>query len=101
MGQRLDLHALLLALLESDHVYFQRPANVQMQYPAIVYKLDEILTEYANNNPYSRAKRYQVTVIDPRPDSPIFDKVGNLPTASFDRAFVADKLNHQVFNLYF
>ena len=101
MAPRLELQALLKTVLGSDHVYFQPPPNVQMQYPAIVYKLDEIDTKFANNKPYSRAKRYQVTVIDPSPDSPIFDKVGELPTSSFERAFPADNLNHQVYNLYF
>lgn len=99
MGDRLELHALLKELTE--HVYFQPPANVQMQYPCIVYSRDAADTLFAGNNPYRYTKRYQVTVIDRNPDSPIPDKVAVLPMCTFQRFFTADNLNHDVFDLYF
>ena len=101
MGQRSELHALLKTLLGSDHVYFQTPADLQMSYPCIRYELDDIDTDHANNKPYGRRKRYQVTVIHADPDNDIHDKVGQLPTSEFDRAFVAKRLNHFVYTLYF
>lgn len=97
---RLQLHSLLLGLLGSENVYFQPPSNVEMLFPAIVYRLDNARTEYADNYPYSNTKRYQVTVIDRNPDSLIPDKVAALPMNSFNRFYVVDKLNHYVFNLY-
>ena len=45
MAPRLDLQKLLVELLGSDNVYFQPPPSVQMNYPAIVYKLDDEKTE--------------------------------------------------------
>jgi hypothetical protein len=97
---RLQLQQLLEDILGSRNVYFQPPPNVVMQFPAIVYRRDNARTEYADNNPYQNTKRYQVTVIDRNPDSDIPDKVARLPMCSYNRFFVVDNLNHDVFNLY-
>jgi hypothetical protein len=72
-----------------------------MQYPCIVYQRYNALTTFANNLPFRRVKRYQVTVIDLDPDSPIPDEVAKLPMCVHNRFFVANNLNHDVFNLYF
>lgn len=101
MEKRLQLQTLLESLLGTRNVYFQPPANVQMQFPAIIYELDAIWVEHASNLPYTRKKRYQVTVVDRNPDSTLPDKVGELPLSAFSRRFVVDNLNHNVYNLYF
>ena len=101
MGQRLDLQSLLETLLGSDKVYFQPPPNVQMTYPCMVYKRDDIDAKHADNHPYSLMKRYLVTVIDEDPDSDIHEKVAALPHASYLRNFVTQNLNHDVLTLYF
>ena len=102
MGQRLELQSLLEEIAgDGGHVYFQPPANVQMQYPCIVYNRDRAVTQFADDNPYRYTKRYQVTVIDRDPDSEVPDKVAYLPTCTHSRFFTADNLNHDVFNLYF
>ena len=96
---RLDLHAILLTIV--DHVYFQPRVNIELEYPCIIYKRDSADTKFADNRPYRRKKRYQVMVIDEDPDSPIPDKVADLPSCVFDRHYTAGYLNHDVFNLYF
>ena len=101
MGTRLELQAVLEVLLGSSNVYFQPPTNVELQYPAIVYKKDQVDSVFADNIPYRRVKRYLITVIDPSPDSLIPDKIGNLPQNRFVRHFVVKNLNHDVFTLYF
>lgn len=101
MGLRLQLQALLETILGSDNVYFQPPANVQMEYPCIVYNRDSAETLFADNNPYRFTKRYQITVIDRNPDSKIPDQVGELAMCLHDRTFVTNGLNHYVFTLYF
>lgn len=98
---RLLLHDILVDLLGSDQVYFQPPENVNMLYPAIVYKRDLANTQFANNFPYRRAWRYQVTVIDQDPDSPIPDKVAELPMCTHSRSYPANQLHHDVFDVYF
>jgi len=72
-----------------------------MKYPAIVYSLDDIDTRHADNTPYKMAKRYQLTVMDRSPDSPLVMKVAGLPSCSFQRWFAADGLNHWVYTLYY
>lgn len=99
MGQRLQLQTLLESL--GIKVYFQPPSNVKMEYPCIVYQLDDVDTKFAGNAPYSRTKRYQVTHISRNPDSDVPDKIAALPMSTFSRFFVADNLNHTVYSLYF
>lgn len=101
MAQRQLLQNLLKALLGSDHVYFQPPPSVNMQYPCIVYERDRVETDFADNVPYKHMKRYQITIIDRNPDSLIPDLIAALPMCSFDRRFTADGLHHDVYNLFF
>lgn len=99
MGRRLDLHAIFLDI--TPKVYFQPPADVQMEYPCIVYQRDFADTKFAGNRPYSYTQRYQVTLIDPNPDTDILAKIAALPLCLFDRNFATSGLNHDVFILYF
>ena len=101
MGQRLQLQDLLEDIAGSGQVYFQPPANVQMNYPCIVYKRDLAITRFADDSPYRYTKRYQITVIDRNPDGEIPDKIAALPMCLHNRFFTADNLNHDVFNIYF
>lgn len=101
MAPRLELHAILVDLLGSENVYFQPPPTVQMDYPCIVYGRDDADTEFADNRPYSVKVRYQVTIIDQNPDSIIPGKVAQLSSCTFNRFFTADKLNHDVYQLFF
>ena len=98
---RSQLHDLLMVILGSNRVYFQPTINTRMTYPAITYKRDDARTFHADNRPFHVKKRYLVTVIDKDPDSVIPDKVAELPTASFERHFTADDLNHDVYTLFF
>ena len=91
---RKDLHKILVKILGSNNVYFNPPDNVRMSYPAIVYNLDDIDNQHADNNVYCQRKTYNVTVIDSNPDSKISEEISLLPIASFDRNFRADGLNH-------
>jgi len=99
MAPRLELQTLLESITEN--VYFQPPSNLRMVYPCIVYQLETVRSEYADNRPLWHTKRYQVTVIDRNPDTELPDKVVELPMSEFSRAFMADDLNHYVINLFF
>ena len=99
---RLKLHEKLCEILGSRNVYFQPPASVKMQYPAIVYNLKDIDPKYANNLVYTRFFCYAITVIDRNPDSEIVDEISQLPMCSMDRpSYASDGLNHFVFTLYY
>lgn len=101
MAPRLELQQLLSAIPGVTKAYFQPPATVKMQYPCIVYALDDIRTEFAGNLPYKHTKRYQVTVIHDDPDSDIPDRLVALPMSQFDRRYTANNLHHSVITLYF
>lgn len=107
VDRRQELQSLLEGILagedgqDKDNVYFQPPPEQSMRYPAIVYNRDRAVTEYAGNNPYSRYKAYQVTVISSNPDSEIPDRVAALPMCEHQRFFSTAGLNHDVFTLYF
>jgi hypothetical protein len=45
--------------------------------------------------------RYEVTVIDPKPDGPLWESVLALKYCKLERHFTAEGLNHDVFNLFF
>jgi hypothetical protein len=87
--------------MDVPHVYFQPPATVQMVYPCIVYQRDNAITEFAGNKPYGYTTRYQVTSIDKNPDSVVPLRIAEQPMCLFNRFFVVDSLNHDVYNLYF
>jgi len=101
MAQRSELQALLVQILGNNNVYHQPPPSLTMAYPCIVYKLDDLDSTFANNRPYNHLKRYQVTYITKDPENDILWGLVNLPLCSFERAFVADNLKHQVYNLFF
>ena len=48
MSKRKDLQKLLEQTLGSRNVYFQPPATIKMQYPAIRYELVEMHTKRAD-----------------------------------------------------
>lgn len=98
---REELQTLLESVSGVSEVYFQPPAGMQMVYPCFVYERDDVRTIYADNNPYRRKKRYQVTVIDRNPDSAIPDKIAGLPYCEFSTHFKKDNLNHDVYSLFF
>ena len=101
MGQRLDLHTLLEAIPGVTDAWFQPPETQQLEYPCIIYHWDDEATEYADNKPYARTRRYSVMIIDRDPDTEIPQAVGDLPMSSFDRFYTADNLNHYVYKIYF
>lgn len=99
-GQRTKLQE-ILTNLGTSNVYFQAPENIKMKYPCILYQLDNVYEEYANNEIYLDKERYMVTVIDPNPDGTLRKEVKKLPFCRFSRHFRADNLNHYVYNLYY
>lgn len=106
MERRLQLHRDLVDILvglggmERD-VYFQPPTNIKLNYPCIIYKRSSARPVHADNLLYLNKKGYMVTVIDRDPDSPIPDKLAQLPRTRFDRHYTADQLNHDVYTTFY
>lgn len=101
MASRKKLDALLRSILGSSNVYFQPPESVKMSYPAIVYSLNGIDPNNADNGVYLLPRSYTVKLIHKDPDNSIIDEIAKLPMCKFDRHFRADNLNHYVYKLYY
>ena len=101
MANRLDLQAELEELLGSRNVYFQPPASVRINYPAIVYTRSDIDNTFADDSVYMQSHFYEVTVIDEDPDSKIVEAVSKLPTCRFSRHFTSENRNHDTFIIYY
>lgn len=102
-SQRLKLSVMLHSVMPAEHsenVYFQPGPDDEIRYPCIVYELDEMSLKYADNSPYNKVDRYQVTYMDHDPDSDVPDKLATFPLSSFSRRFAANGLNHSVFAIY-
>jgi hypothetical protein len=100
MGRpRLQLQQLLLGLCEN--VYFQPPSNIELKFPCIVYQRDDASLQHADNEVFRHLQRYQVSWIDLDPDSVPTGQLLALPHCSYSRFYVADNLNHDVFNLFY
>ena len=101
MASRLDLQTKLEELLGNRNVYYTPPENLKIQYPAIIYSKTEIESIYANDAKYSNFNRYQIIVVDSKPDNEVIQKILELPLSSYDRHYVTNNLNHDVINLYY
>lgn len=101
MATRLELQSELEKLLGSRNVYYQPPESVKMQYPGIRYSKSNIDTKYAGNKKYINKTRYEITVMDLKPDNPVIEKILELPYSSYDRPYTSDNLNHDVITLYY
>lgn len=99
MASRQSLQYLLENLFGSNNVYYQAGTNTRMSYPAIRYARENIDEIKADNKTYIMTNIYQITVIDPRPDNPVIEKLEELECCSFQRHYIADNLHHYVFSL--
>lgn len=96
----LKLHEVFCNILGNNNVYFQPPASVKMRYPAIVYSRKRIDNKHANNSVYMQSFGYEATVIDYDPDSQYVLKMSQLPKCKWERNYVSDGLNHDVFTIF-
>lgn len=102
MGTRIELQQTLEEILGSDHVYFQPPESIKLQYPAIVYSLLSIDTVKADDGKFLKWPHYRVQLISRDPDNHTVYDILDLQHCSYagDR-FVVDNLYHDNFDLYF
>lgn len=97
--RRLELHEILSNICERCE--FSPPADIQLDYPCILYDRVNNVVDYADNKPYNMMTRYTITVIDPDPDSEIVPQIEQLPMCSYDRHFETNNLNHDIFTIYY
>lgn len=101
MGTRLELQTKLEELLGVKHVYYQPPESLKIEYPAIIYSKGKIDKDNADNTAYRFKIRYDLIVVDKRPDNAVIQKLLMLPYCSYDRHYNSDNLNHDSLTLYY
>lgn len=100
-NKRLELHNKLVTLFGNDHVYYQPPENLKMEYPCIRYSKSDITSRHADNINYVNKTSYEIVVIDKHPDNVVIEKILELPLSSYDRHYISDNLNHDVIRIYY
>lgn len=101
MSKRLELHNKLVALFGNNHVYYQPPENLKMEYPCIRYSKSDITSRHADNIKYVNKTSYEIVVIDKHPDNVVIEKILEFPLSSYDRHYISDNLNHDVIRIYY
>lgn len=101
MASRLELQTLLESILGSRNVYYQKPEGKKMSYPAIVYNVEGISSDYANDSRYINKKRYSLIVASRTPDNTVIEELLNIQYCSYDRQYKSDGLYHDVLTLYY
>lgn len=100
MGRQKELQK-LLEEMGFKGVYFQPPETVRLLYPCVIYNLEDIMKNYADNKLYNGRDRYSLTLIDWDPNSLFVHKLVALPYCRFNRFYTSDNLNHWTYELYF
>lgn len=102
MASREAFHDLLVNALGSRYVYFQSPESSRMQYPCIIYKIDDKWVKHADDKKYIGKNKYTVTLIDFDPDSTeIISKLEEFEYCEFNRSYASDNLNHFVYTIFY
>lgn len=101
MASRLKLQEILEDILGSKNVYFQPPSTVRLQYPCIIYQLDDLPTQHANNAPYMLTHSYMLTLVNTSAGMGLAEKLAMLPRINHSRRYTKDNLYHDVYQIIF
>lgn len=85
----------------STNVYFEPPDSIKIKYPCIIYEIDDVYSNRADNISYKTTRLYQITCIGKDPDTDIPDKILEMEKSSFERRFKSDNLIHDIIRLYY
>lgn len=102
MDRRLELHERLIEILGNKNVYFQPPASVYLSYPCVIYNIGNGDIKRADNSVYMHTNSYEIMFIYKSPNTEILEQMlGSFTMCNVSRVYVADNLNHYVFNVYY
>lgn len=103
MEGRLSLDELLRQTLGPNvHYYFQPPVNTEIEYPALIYKLDGLRDHYSDNRVYKRNHTYYMLLILDEPDNGYVDKLDELKRCRMSgTSYTSDNLYHYPFVIYY
>ncbi len=96
--QRSELSAVLHEIC--DNVYFQPPTGRKLDYPCIVYKLEQMNLRFADNGVYVLHDKYEIKYITRDPDDNTRYEFLKIPYCSSERMYIADNLYHYPFTVF-
>ena len=102
MASRLELHEELCDILGSRNVYFQPPESVKLEYPCIIYELEDLDLDHADDFVYKYMRGYTIISIGKDPDSDIVDRIiRHFKYCRYSRHYITENLYHDAFLLYY
>ena len=84
-----------------NNVYFQPPANKKLDFPCIIYKLDNLNVVFADNGAYRIMDEYHVTYVTRDPDDENIRKIATLPLCKMTGTASPENLHHSYYTLYY
>lgn len=100
--RRIQLQEKLVEVLGSDQVFFQKPINLMIKYPCLIYSRISPKIMKADNKPYVGWMGYEVIGISKNPDNDLISKMLNAFQFCYvGNSYIADNLYHQPFTIYY
>lgn len=97
---RATLDHKLRTILGTSNVYFDPPESFKLKYPCIVYSFEGNSDRHADNDPYTRLKRYTLIYITKDADDATVDVFDDLRYCRLSRAYTADGMWHYAYEIY-
>ena len=101
MASRLELQTYLETIPTVKAAYYSPNENINMMYPCIVYRLNDVKTDYADDTLYNAVNQYQITVIDRDPTTQIGRAILTELLGTWMRNFNTNNLYHEVYTAYY
>lgn len=102
MERRLKLQMELSKILNSDHVYFNPPETIKLQYPCIIFKKKGANLKKADNRVYRKTSQYQLIYIRDKNDELMENKLLDaFPMISEGVSYTSQNLLHTPYTLFY
>lgn len=98
MRPRMDLDRVFRSLC--PNVYYQPPESMKLKYPCIIYSMNTIKTQKADNRSYTMEVAYSVRYVTLDPDDPVIFKIAELKYCSSGNHYAKDNLHHYPYTIY-
>lgn len=96
---RLELDAILRSYC--PNVYYQPPESIKLKYPCIIYAMDALKPEYADNLTYLLHIPYSMRYITRDADDETVFKLATLPKCKHGKPYGKDNLYHHPYTIYY
>jgi hypothetical protein len=99
MASRIDFDNILKAIPGIDHVYFQPPESMKIEYPCIIYTDSQSDPQFADDEVYLLPHRYVVRLVcHPKDfDGPLKDRIAKILKTPMRQTYQKDRLYHCIY----